>query len=131
MTRADPLADARRHLARAESSPWSEEGRFHADEGLFLLEDAAGSDPAAARLGATYTQQMLERVQSTLAGDVPEPELKGMLKLMQTLEAPAFGDSGRLETVRVMIAERLLDRYFEGYSEVERERAVQAILDQT
>ncbi len=126
----DPLEEARRHLALAESAPWSDDGRFHADEGLFLLEEHAEQTPAAARLGETYALRLLERVQSALAGDVPEPQLKGMLKLLQTLESVPFGDAARLATVRVMIAERLLDRYFEGYSDAERERAIQSILDQ-
>ena len=53
-----------------------------------------------------------------------------MLKLLQTLEASPFGDAARLETVRVMVAERLLDRYFEGYSKAEREQAISSILGQ-
>ena len=64
------------------------------------------------------------------AGDGPEPELKWMLKLLQTLEASPFGDAARLETVRVMVAERLLDRYFAGYSKAEREQAIRSILGQ-
>ena len=128
MSEAAPLAEARTHLARAEAAPWSEAGRFHTDEGLFLLE--ASAVPAAAQLGATYVLRMLERLQSALAGDVPEPELKWMLKLLQTLEASPFGDAARLETVRVMVAERLLDRYFEGYSKAEREQAIRSILGQ-
>lgn len=131
MSEADALAKARQHLAVAEAECWSETGRFHADEGLFLLEEAAETQPGAAQLGVTYVGRLLDKVQTMLAGDVPEPDLKGMLKLIQTLEDSGFGEAGRCQTVRIMVAERLLDRYFEGYSEQEREQAIRAILDRS
>ena len=129
MNAADALAMARHHLALLENEFWSESGGFYADEGLFLLEELGEAQPAARQLAATYVGKLLDMVQTRLIGDVPEPDLKEMLKLIQTLEDSGFGEPDRCETVRIMVAERLLDRYFEGYSGDERERAIRAIVE--
>ena len=128
------LASAREHLSRAESDYRTEDGLFHLEEGLALLEDVAldgapEQRDVAANLLSTYSTRICESVRTLIETDpaVPEPDLEHLFKVLlafdsQELELPAYVRSLKIEVVK-----RLIDLYYEGHSEEEKQRMLEQL----
>jgi hypothetical protein len=143
---SDDLDAARHHLAKAEAGLFGDDGAFHLDEGLYLLEQLASSGSAeaetAANLGVAYGQRCLVQLATVLGEpDVPQTQLQQMLKLAQTLEDSALAagastsggrgsrDGRNPSELRRIIANRLVDSYFEGYTPEEKQRQIDALME--
>jgi len=129
MTEPGDLRTARRHLAKAETMLMSEDGLFHLSEGLALLESVIERDPGgesasiARNLGQTYTARIYGRVRAGVDSDpgLSEPELERLFAVVRVIDDACFdlpADSGDL---KVAVVRRLVDYYYEGYSQADKE----------
>lgn len=146
------LNTARRHLRHAEAAFDAADAERDLEAGLGLLESiVAADDPSgrrsssaskrnvqpehetAARLGVTYIDRFAARIDAALeARDVPEPQLKHLLRLCQPMARSEFADRAAtdLAALTAAVAERLLDALFEGYSPEEKERELRRLTTQ-
>ena len=132
MTESHDLQKARAHLNSVNLL--NRDAEYHIDEGFFTLEEIAGGDtPEKARagnLGRTYMQRFRAAVEKKLAEKhVPEPDLEALLRSVTALEASAFASGFDTERLRLRIASRLIDSYFQGYSEAERSAEIRRLMD--
>ena len=124
------LRFARQHLSQAEAKYRSEDGLFHLEEGLALLEDLMGSDVAehqtvAHNLASTYANKIFGIVRRLVETDrgLPEPELERLFKVVLAFDEHGFELPTQARAAKVAVVERLIDRYYEGHSSEEK-RAV-------
>lgn len=127
------LIAARDHLQRAERDLLSDDGAYHVTEGLYLLETIASTNndesATALRLGETYVSRFAAAIRAAIEpADVPEPTLEKLLKTVQMLEHVQTGDRDDLQALRIAVAKRLVDRYFEGYSDQEKQAQISLLL---
>ncbi|MCZ6641813.1 MAG: hypothetical protein O7F71_09585, partial [Gammaproteobacteria bacterium] len=59
----------------------------------------------------------------------PEPMLKHLMKLTQLLSTFSFGKDVDVPALTAVIARRYIDSVFEGYSEADKNRAIQGLMD--
>ena len=131
------LAAARKHLSRAESAYRSEDGLFHLEEGLALLEEVALDNAAryraidrtiAANLLSTYSTRICESVKKLVETDpgLPEPELEHLFKVLLAFDAGELELPEYVRSLKIDVVKRLVDLYYEGHSAEEK----QVVLDQ-
>ena len=113
---------ARQHLAQAESGYQSEDGLFHLEEGLALLDEMMACDAPAHRtiahnLVLTYATKILRTVRRLVETDrgLPEPVLEHLFKVVLAFDA------------KVTVVERLIDRYYEGHSPEQKRAALEEL----
>lgn len=130
---ADPpqLSEARRHLSKAEIDYQSADGFFHLEEGLALLEEVAldGEDRhqrIAANLLSTYSTRICESVRKRVATDraLPEPELEHLFKVLLAFDSENLALPDYVRSLKIDVVRRLIDRYYEGYPEADKEKAL-------
>lgn len=133
MSEPEPLQSARKHLAQAETTFRSQDGLADLEEGLLLAEVTTAGAPqhrkVAQNLASAYTKKFYGIVRALLAADrgIPEPELEHFFKLVLALDhagvdLPADGRSMKIE-----LARRLVDRYYEGYSPAAKQQALEKL----
>ena len=129
------LDTAREHLSRAEAAYTDAGGLFHLEEGLALLDGVAadGTDQERAlaqNLATTYLGKICQSIGRTLGGDraVPEPVLEHLFKVMLALDQTDFVQPATARDLKIEIARRLVNRYYEGHSAEAREAAMQQLL---
>jgi hypothetical protein len=129
------LASARQHLARAEEDYRSEEGLFHLEEGLALLEELALSAnvehrPVAANLLSTYSSRICESVRKLVENDrgLPEPELQHLFKVLLAFDAVDLELPDYVTALKINVARRLIDRYYEGYPAEEKQKVLEELM---
>lgn len=134
MAETRSLAAARRHLARAESELRSADGLLCLTEGLALLEEVAleGSRQErgiAANLLETYAEKICGAVRAQVAADpaLPEPELEHSFKVLCAFDATEHALPDYARGLKIEIAKRLVDRYYEGYPENEKQKALEQL----
>jgi hypothetical protein len=133
-TMPEPAAilTARRHLSLAEASYRSADGLFHLQEGLALLDEvSAGDDTRAAVLAKNLAlNKLCTSVSGLLARDaaVPEPELEHLLKALFAFDDIDIDLPPEARTLKLTIARRLIDRYYEGHSAAAKQQAVEELL---
>jgi hypothetical protein len=133
MTEPKQLLSAREHLAKAESMYRSENGLFYLEEGLALLEeliDDAPSHRAVARnLAATYAMKLYGCVKNAIDHDrgIPEPELEHYFKVVLAFDQGDFALPAEAREVKIGIAKRLIERYYEGHSEEVKRKALEKL----
>lgn len=124
------LREARRRLARAEAALETEAGLLDLEEGLGLI-DAVLADPAAhsqrqiaVNLGRTYAARIHERIARQLeAGrNLPEPVLRHAFAVLRSFDGASF-DVPPASTLKIELVRRLIDLYYEGYSQEDKQRA--------
>jgi len=127
------LVAARKHLSRAESAYRSEDGLFHLEEGLALLEEVAlDSAPRyraiAANLLSTYSTRICESIRKRVETDhaLPEPELEHLFKVLLAFDAGDLELPEYVRSLKIDVVKRLVDLYYEGHSAEEK----QVVLDQ-
>lgn len=138
---SDRLSEARAHLSAAEKDILDLRADYHMEEGFGLLAaiDTESGDEAliARNLGETYFTRFCRHLESQAApASIPEPTLKRLLRVAQALEQcprallplPA-ATLNPVPALRESLAGRLLDKYLEGYSEAERARMMETLLE--
>lgn len=126
------LQQAKDHLNKV--NPLSRDAEYHIDQGFFVLEEIADGDSRhksnATNLARTYMSRFHTTIREKLGEQhIPEPDLKSLLLAVIALEATRFASDFEMEPLRLEIASRLIDSYFQGYTERERSEAVQELMD--
>jgi hypothetical protein len=128
------LASARQHLSRAESGFQSADGLAHLEEGLALLEQvllegAARDRKIAANLLSTYAERICQSVQALVHGDraIPEPQLEQLFKVLLALDAAGTELPSYVRQLKIEIARRLVDFYYEGHSAEEKQKVLEQL----
>lgn len=134
MSESPALTAARRHLGNAESGYRSAEGLAHLEEGLALLEEVAldGSKAhkaIAANLLATYSGRLCDAVRQRVESDpaMPEPELQHLFRLLLAFDAAELELPDYVRSLKIDIARRLIDRYYEGYPADAKQKALERL----
>jgi hypothetical protein len=130
MSEPRQLLSAREHLAQAEARYRSEDGLFHLEEGLALLEEVIDGEPAhcsvARNLAATYAMKLYGCVKKSIEHDrgIPEPELERFFKIVLAFDDGDFRLPAEARAVKVEIARRLIERYYEGHPPEVKQKAL-------
>lgn len=131
MAEAADIDRARDHLSRSEHDYRSGDGLRHLEEGLAVLETVAldGSDEQKAianNLLATYAARLCDLVRRRVEARpaLPEPELQHLFRLLLAFDAVELELPGYVRPLKIDIARRLIDRYYEGYPAEEKEKAL-------
>lgn len=134
MNESARVASAREHLARAEADYRSGDGLFHLEEGLSLLEEVtldgdAGQERVAANLLSAYSSRICESIRELVESDrgLPEPDLQHLFKVLLAFDAVDLELPDFVRTLKIDVARRLIDRYYEGYPPEEKQKALQEL----
>lgn len=134
MAETEQLQAARKHLAKAEAAFRSADGRAELEEGLLMLAEVmTGGAPAdqevARNLASTYTKKFYGIVRQLLETDrgIPEPELEHFFKLILALDHAGVDLPADARSMKLKLARRLVDRYFEGYSPAAKQQALERL----
>jgi hypothetical protein len=128
------LASARQHLSIAESNYRSEDGLFHLEEGLALLEEVTldGSREhrsVALNLLSTYSSRICESVRKLVESDrgLPEPDLQHLFKVLLAFDAVDLALPDYVGTLKINVVKRLIERYYEGYPAEEKQKVLEQL----
>ena len=128
------LASARKHLSLAESNYRSEDGLFHLEEGLALLEEVTLDcekkyRTVAANLLSTYSTRICEAIRKLVETDpaLPQPELEHLFKVLLAFDAGDMELPEYVRALKINIVKRLIDRYYEGYPAEEKQKALKQL----
>ncbi len=134
MVEPQQLRAARQHLSQAESDYRSEDGLFHLEEGLALLEEMIACDVPAYRtiahnLASTYSTKILGWVKKLVETDpgLPEPDLEHVFKVALAFDDRGFDLPAEARSAKITVVERLIDRYYEGHSPEEKRAALEKL----
>ena len=134
MKESAQLASAREHLSRAESGLRTADGLAHLEEGLaaleqVLLENAAREREIAGNLLSTYAERICGSVKALVDGDraMPEPQLEQLFKVLLALDAAGPELPPYVRPLKIEIARRLVDFYYEGHSAEEKQRVLEQL----
>jgi hypothetical protein len=128
------LTAAREHLSRAESTFRSADGLARLEEGLALLEQvmldgAAEHQAVAANLLSTYSNRICESIRRLVESDraLPEPELEHLFKVLLAFDAASLELPAYVRLLKIDVARRLIDFYYEGHSSEEKQQALEQL----
>ena len=128
------LRAAREHLSQAERDFRSEDGLFHLQEGLVLLEDMLDSAvpeqrTVARNLASSYSARIFAVVRRLVETDrgLPEPQLEHLFKVVLAFDELGFELPAEARAAKIAVVEQLVERYYEGHTPEEK-RAVLAEL---
>lgn len=128
------LLAAREHLARGEASYGSAAGLAELEQGLGLLDDLMSGKNAshravAANIAMTYATRIYRSIAGLLNGDraVPEPQLEHLFKVVLAFDQSEVELPDNAREVKVEIARRLIDRYYEGHSPERKREALEQL----
>ena len=128
------LLGAREHLARGEASYGSAAGLAELEQGLALLDDViSGSDAShrsiAHNVATTYATRIYRSIGALLDGDraVPEPQLEHFFKVVLAFDQSEIDLPDSARAVKIEIARRLIDRYYEGHSAERKRKALEQL----
>lgn len=128
------LQAAREHLARGEASYGSAAGLAELEQGLGLLDDLmSGKNEShravAANIAMTYATRIYGSISRLLNGDraVPEPQLEHLFKVVLAFDQSEVELPDNAREVKVEIARRLIDRYYEGHSPERKRQALEQL----
>jgi hypothetical protein len=131
MLEPEELQRARELLARAEADYRSADGLSQLEAALALLDevmsDAAEKHRTVARnLASTYATRMIGRIRQQVGSDrgLPEPEMEHLFKVIIAFDEIDIELPSEARAVKLDLARRLIDRYYEGHSAAAKARAV-------
>ena len=134
MSEPRELFTAREHLARGEASYRSAAGLAELEQGIALLDDVmSGKDAShrsiAANIAKTYATRIYRSIGALLEADraVPEPQLEHLFKVVLVFDQSEIELPDNARTVKVEIARRLIDRYYEGHSPEYKRQALEQL----
>jgi hypothetical protein len=124
-------------LAKAEFMLATEDGLFHLQEGLTLLQcvidgrTTAHHARVAGNLGVTYTTKIYARIKQQIdaSRNIPEPDLERMFAVIRAFDETCFELPPAARALKIEVVKRLLDLYCEGYSPAEKERAHKQLVE--
>lgn len=128
------LVAAREHLARGEASYRSAAGLAELEQGLGLLDEvllAKGSAhrAVAENIAKTYTTRIYRSIAALLDSDraVPEPQLEHLFKVVLAFDQSEVELPDNAREVKIEIARRLIDHYYEGHSAEQKRKALEEL----
>lgn len=131
MSESRELRTAREHLARGEASYRSAAGLAELEQGVGLLDDVMSAKNAADRsiaenIAKSYATRIYRSIGALLDADraVPEPQLEHLFKVVLAFDQIEIELPENARAVKVEIARRLIDRYYEGHSAEYKRKAV-------
>jgi hypothetical protein len=134
MTESRELVAAREHLARGEASFRSAAGLAELEQGLGLLDDVlsgenTGHRTIAQNIAKTYSTRIYRSIGALLAADraIPEPLLEHLFKVVLAFDQSEIELPDNAREVKVEIARRLIDRYYEGHSPERKRQALEQL----
>jgi hypothetical protein len=134
MTESRELLAAREHLARGEASYASAAGLAELEQGLGLLDDVMSAQNAANRaiaqnIATTYASRIYRSIGTLLESDraVPEPQLEHLFKIVLAFDQSDIELPAAAREVKIEIARRLIDRYYEGHSAERKRQALEEL----
>jgi hypothetical protein len=134
MTESRELLAAREHLARGEASYASAAGLAELEQGLGLLDDVMSAQNAANRaiaqnIAKTYASRIYRSIGTLLESDraVPEPQLEHLFKIVLAFDQSDIELPAAAREVKIEIARRLIDRYYEGHSAERKRQALEQL----
>jgi hypothetical protein len=135
MSESRELNAAREHLARGEASYRCAAGLADLEQGIALLDDVmaaknAGDRSIAANIAKSYATRIYRSIGALLEADraVPEPQLEHLFKVVLAFDQSAIELPDNARTVKVEIARRLIDRYYEGHSAERKRQALEQLV---
>ena len=128
------ISRARSHLEAIDILRGNDEDEYNIDEGFFALEEICESDISnqgiARNLANTYISGFMHSIRSKLSDKgIAEPELETLFRSIQALQTNSFSNDHELKPVRLEIASRLIDLYYEGYSKEEKLREISKLIE--
>jgi hypothetical protein len=134
MTESRELQAAREHLSRGEASYGSAAGLAELEQGLALLDDLMSANDVANRaiaenIAKTYATRIYRSIGALLASDraVPEPQLELLFKVVLAFDQSDVELPATAREVKIEIARRLIDRYYEGHSPERKREALEQL----
>jgi hypothetical protein len=134
MSEPRELLAAREHLARGEASYRSAAGFAELEQGIALLDDVMSTKNArdrtiAENIARTYAARIYGSIAALLEGDraVPEPQLEHLFKVVLAFDRSEIELPDNARAVKVEIARRLIDRYYEGHSAEQKRQALEQL----
>ena len=134
MTESRELLAAREHLARGEANYGSAAGLAELEQGLGLLDDVmstkhAGQRTIAENIAKTYATRIYRSIGMLLESDraVPEPQLEHLFKVVLAFDQSDIELPATAREVKIEIARRLIDRYYEGHSPEHKRKALEQL----
>ena len=134
MSEPRELAIAREHLARGEASYRSAAGLAELEQGIGLLDDVmlgknAGHRTVAENIARTYATRIYRSITALLAADraIPEPQLEHLFRVVLVFDQSEVELPQNAREVKVEIARRLIDRYYEGHSAEQKRKALEQL----
>jgi len=134
MTESRELLAAREHLARGEASYGSAAGLAELELGLGLLDDVMSAKNASQRtiaetIAKTYATRIYRSIGLLLGSDraVPEPQLEHLFKVVVAFDQSDIELPDEAREVKIEIARRLIDRYYEGHSPEQKRKALEQL----
>jgi hypothetical protein len=134
MTEPRELLAAREHLARGEASYRSAAGLAELEQGLGLLDEVIAAENAAHRavalnIARAYATRIYRSITALLEGDsaVPEPQLEHLFKVVLAFDQSEVELPDNARAVKLEIARRLIDRYYEGHSPEQKRQALERL----
>jgi hypothetical protein len=128
------LLAARDHLARGEASFRSAAGLAELEQGIGLLDEVMSAKDArhrsiAENIAKTYSTRIYRSIAALLASDraVPEPLLEHLFKVVLAFDQSEIELPDNARAVKVEIARRLIDRYYEGHSPEQKRKALEEL----
>ena len=134
MTESRELQAAREHLARGEANLRSAAGLAELEQGIDLLDEVmSGKDErnrtVAENIAKTYSTRIYRSIGAQLEADraVPEPQLEHLFKVVLAFDQSDIELPDNARTVKIEIARRLIDRYYEGHSPEYKRKALEEL----
>jgi hypothetical protein len=134
MTEPRELVAAREHLARGEASYGSAAGLAELEQGLELLDDVMsannpGQRTIAGNIAKTYASRIYRSIGALLERDraVPEPQLEHLFKVVLAFDQSEVELPATARDIKIEIARRLIDRYYEGHSPEQKRKALEQL----
>jgi hypothetical protein len=134
MSEPRELVAAREHLARGEASYRTATGLAELEQGIGLLDDVmaaknVGDRAIAENVAKSYATRIYRSIGALLEADraVPEPQLEHLFKVVLVFDQSEIELPDNARTVKVEIARRLIDRYYEGHSPEYKRQALEQL----
>jgi hypothetical protein len=134
MTEPRELLAAREHLARGEANYRSPAGLAELEQGIGLLDDVMSGKDArnrtiAENIAKTYSTRIYRSIGALLEADraVPEPQLEHLFKIVLAFDQSEIELPDNAREVKIEIARRLIDRYYEGHSAEQKRQALEQL----
>ena len=134
MSEPRELLAARDHLARGEASFRSAAGLAELEQGIGLLDEVMSAKDArhrsiAENIAKTYSTRIYRSIAALLESDraVPEPLLEHLFKVVLAFDQSEIELPDNARAVKVEIARRLIDRYYEGHSPEQKRKALEEL----